>query len=240
MARILLSAYACEPGRGSEPGVGWGWATELAELGHEVWVLTRADNRMTIARNPPVDPLNPRFIYYDLPSWLEGVAKAACRQSTVLLSVAVARGATRSAAISVASVQYGTPRHLCLRTCSQLPALAGKSFLLWPGFGGREHSLLPSLRVFSWRTLPRTAARYLEQTGCLRSPHAVGLPTRGKNHCYTRYAAADTPALATEMRNSAGNLLEQRISDGRYSCGQDGRRLSSPALRRQTSGVERH
>ncbi len=72
MARILLSAYACEPGRGSEPGVGWGWATELAELGHEVWVLTRADNRVTIARNSPVDPLNPKFIYYDLPSWLEG------------------------------------------------------------------------------------------------------------------------------------------------------------------------
>ena len=40
MSRILLSAYACEPGKGSEPAVGWMWATELAGLGHEVWVIT--------------------------------------------------------------------------------------------------------------------------------------------------------------------------------------------------------
>ena len=43
--RLLLSAYACEPGRGSEPGVGWNWAIALAALGHDVWVLTRANNR---------------------------------------------------------------------------------------------------------------------------------------------------------------------------------------------------
>ena len=24
--KVLLSAYACEPGKGSEPGVGWRWA----------------------------------------------------------------------------------------------------------------------------------------------------------------------------------------------------------------------
>ena len=46
MSRILLSAYACEPGKGSEPEVGWMWATELAAAGHEVWVITRAANRL--------------------------------------------------------------------------------------------------------------------------------------------------------------------------------------------------
>lgn len=45
--RILLSAYACEPNKGSEPGVGWNWAVELARH-HEVWVLTRENNRTTI------------------------------------------------------------------------------------------------------------------------------------------------------------------------------------------------
>jgi hypothetical protein len=30
--RILLSVYACEPGKGSEPGVGWRWAVEMARL----------------------------------------------------------------------------------------------------------------------------------------------------------------------------------------------------------------
>ena len=68
MAQILLSAYACEPDRGSEPAVGWSWAVELARSGHQVWVLTRAGNRAAIERRPSPD-LN--FIYYDLPRWMQ-------------------------------------------------------------------------------------------------------------------------------------------------------------------------
>lgn len=45
--KILLSAYACEPNKGSEPGVGWGWAIELAKH-HEVWVITRENNQNVI------------------------------------------------------------------------------------------------------------------------------------------------------------------------------------------------
>lgn len=71
MARILLSAYACEPGKGSEPEVGWMWATELATAGHEVWVITRAANQAAIdacndARRIP----SLHFVYFDLPDWL--------------------------------------------------------------------------------------------------------------------------------------------------------------------------
>lgn len=69
--RILLSAYACEPGKGSEPEVGWQWATGLARRGHEVWVLTRSNNRSSI--EPAVAGLalsNLHFAYYDLPPWL--------------------------------------------------------------------------------------------------------------------------------------------------------------------------
>lgn len=68
--RILLSAYACEPGKGSEPGVGWNLALQLAGA-HEVTVLTRRNNRMAIEtrlREKPVDGL--RFVYHDLPRWL--------------------------------------------------------------------------------------------------------------------------------------------------------------------------
>lgn len=69
--KVLLLAYACEPNKGSEPGVGWRWALEISHLGHEVWVLTRANNRETIgaelAKSAPV--LSPHFLYYDLPRW---------------------------------------------------------------------------------------------------------------------------------------------------------------------------
>lgn len=68
--KILLSAYACEPGRGSEPGVGWHWALELARQGHEVTVLTRANSREPIeAALRDQGPTNLHFFYYDLPPW---------------------------------------------------------------------------------------------------------------------------------------------------------------------------
>ena len=67
--KVLLSAYACEPGKGSEPGVGWNVAINLA-IHHDVWVLTRANNRSVIEQTmseQPVAGLN--FFYHDLPKW---------------------------------------------------------------------------------------------------------------------------------------------------------------------------
>lgn len=67
--RVLISAYACEPGRGSEPGVGWNVAIAMARY-HQVWVLTRASNRAAIEAEIAVHPVpNLRFAYYDLPRW---------------------------------------------------------------------------------------------------------------------------------------------------------------------------
>jgi len=63
-----MSAYACEPGKGSEPEVGWRWALQMARF-HEVTVLTRANNRPGIERALGAlhgrQPL-PRFVYHDL------------------------------------------------------------------------------------------------------------------------------------------------------------------------------
>jgi glycosyltransferase involved in cell wall biosynthesis len=77
VARILLSAYACEPGRGSEPGVGWSWATELAQLGHAVTVITRADNRSAIEQDPLSAACGLTLIYYDLPQWMRRCRRCA-------------------------------------------------------------------------------------------------------------------------------------------------------------------
>ncbi len=68
--RILAFAYACEPGKGSEPGAGWGLARMLSELG-EVCVITRANNRPVIEAALPSVPEADRlcFEYVDLPAW---------------------------------------------------------------------------------------------------------------------------------------------------------------------------
>lgn len=80
-ARVCMVAYACEPGRGSEPGAGWSWALEVGRLG-PVHVVTRANNRAAIEgwsgwarwKGP-----RPSFVYYDLPGlarWAKRVTGA--------------------------------------------------------------------------------------------------------------------------------------------------------------------
>ena len=67
--RVLISAYACEPGKGSEPGVGWNFAKEMAQH-HTVWVLTRSNNREVIEQELGVCPEpDLHFFYHDLPRW---------------------------------------------------------------------------------------------------------------------------------------------------------------------------
>ena len=68
--KVLVSAYACEPGKGSEPGVGWNWVKQIAKR-HEAWVLTRANNREPIERELKQNPMpNAHFVYLDLPYWM--------------------------------------------------------------------------------------------------------------------------------------------------------------------------
>lgn len=87
--RILLSLYACEPYRGSEPGVGWAWALEMSKRQH-TYCLTRANNRKVIeaelinlgfskmeteengvtAFRKTNDNTTIRFIFIDLPNWI--------------------------------------------------------------------------------------------------------------------------------------------------------------------------
>lgn len=55
-AKILISAYACEPGKGSEPGVGWNWVKEISKY-YDIWLLTCEDDstanlRAYIVKNP--------------------------------------------------------------------------------------------------------------------------------------------------------------------------------------------
>ena len=68
--KVLISAYACEPNKGSEPGVGWNWAKQIAKFA-EVWVITRTNNRNVIEEELKKSPIsNLHFLYYDVPKWL--------------------------------------------------------------------------------------------------------------------------------------------------------------------------
>lgn len=66
-----MSAFSCGPGRGSEPGVGWNMAVEVAGLGHEVVVLTQTEFAAEIEQRLASGAL-PRGLSFDvyMPHWL--------------------------------------------------------------------------------------------------------------------------------------------------------------------------
>jgi glycosyltransferase involved in cell wall biosynthesis len=148
--RILISAYACEPHKGSESAVGWNVATEMAKL-HDVWVLTRANNRAVIETELAVHPVpSLNFIYYDLPKWAMWWKKGGRGVQFYyylweLLSERIARRAEQQVGFDVAHhvtvVRYWTPSNL--RNV--------KAPLVWGPVGGGESTPAMLKKSFSMR-----------------------------------------------------------------------------------------
>lgn len=72
MKRILVSAYAVNPFKGSEDGTGWNWVCQIARYQKPI-VVTRANNQEPIEKfldeNPRSLGHQVVFLYYDLPYW---------------------------------------------------------------------------------------------------------------------------------------------------------------------------
>jgi glycosyltransferase involved in cell wall biosynthesis len=65
---ILVLAYACEPDRGSEPGIGWNSILEISKSVDQVCVLTRKHNKEIIDIALKKKSIkNVRFVHFDLP-----------------------------------------------------------------------------------------------------------------------------------------------------------------------------
>jgi len=75
--KILLSAYACEPNKGSEPGIGWNWALQLCKMGHDIKIITRSNNKKKIEQYLNKNKVLKKefFFYYDLPKIFQIIKK---------------------------------------------------------------------------------------------------------------------------------------------------------------------
>jgi glycosyltransferase involved in cell wall biosynthesis len=75
MKTVLITAYAVNPYKGSEDGMGWNFILQAAHS-HRVVAVTRKNNRPAIeqflAESPELAALAPSisFLYFDLPRWL--------------------------------------------------------------------------------------------------------------------------------------------------------------------------
>lgn len=146
--KILLSAYACEPGKGSEPGVGWHWAVELANLGHEIWVITRENNRILIEREAV--PAGIHFEYYDLPDWLRRWKKGS--QGVHLYYFLWQIGAYFKARRLSRSIRFDWVQHVTFVGVRQpsFMGLLGIPFIFGPVAGGESAPLILRKR-YPWR-----------------------------------------------------------------------------------------
>lgn len=150
--KVLLSAYACEPGKGSEPGVGWMWAIEAARQGHQVWVVTRANNRTAVEAGLAALPAaaRPQFLYYDLPRWAAWWKRGG--RGIRLYYTLWQWGAYRAARDLHARERFDLVHHITfgvLRHPSFMGRL-GARFLLGP-LGGGEAAPWRLRRGFGWR-----------------------------------------------------------------------------------------
>lgn len=219
--KVLLSAYACEPGRGTEPGVGWNTVWEVAK--HcEVWVLTRPDDgrqaiEAELARHPQP---NLHFIYFTLPIiggiWKLGVGAFQIHYYLwQIQAYFVARKLHREVDFDlvhhVTFVKYSNPSFLSL-----LPIP-----FLWGPVGGGESAPMAFSQDFSLRGKIYEALRNVSRWLGERDPFTRMTARRS---CLTRATTEETRqrllkigATPVEVYSQVGLLTEEIARLSQYA-----------------------
>ncbi len=149
--KVLISAYACLPNEGSEPGVGWNTVQEVSKY-HKVWILTRESNRAAIEEFYQHNTSqNTSFIYCE-PYKLFSKLRPAHLPHYYLWQASAYRTAKRlhqqvgfDIAHHVTYVRYSAPSFLCALS---IP-------FLWGPVGGAE-----SMPASFWHDLDTKSKAY--------------------------------------------------------------------------------
>ncbi len=148
--KVLISAYACRPNMGSEPGVGWNMVRELVKY-HKIWVITRENNRPYIEaelQQNPIPGIN--FIYCELPGLLKKLSKShkivhlhyyLWQIQAYLMTRKLHQELNFDLAHHITYVRYCTPSFISL-----LPIP-----FIWGPVGGGESAPKPFWQDFSFR-----------------------------------------------------------------------------------------
>lgn len=164
--RILLSAFAFAPNTGSEPGVGWRWAVELARE-HEVTVITDPSRAAKVEPVLAAQPLPRLRVVYWRPGWLARLPLNARTAHLMYLAwqlglLGRARQLHRESPFDLAMhLTYGVFRHPCFL------GYLGVPFVFGPVGGGEDapwalkRSLAPREKVKeALRSVANLAARF--------------------------------------------------------------------------------
>jgi glycosyltransferase involved in cell wall biosynthesis len=200
-----MSAYACEPDRGSEPGIGWAVAREMARY-HDIWVMTQTDSRprvegeMARNRHPGL-----QFVYWGLPRtkrfWERGGERLHyyCWQLRML---GVARALHAEVGFDlvhhVTFGRYWAPSFLCLL---DLP-------FVWGPVGGGESAPRCFWSSGGWRSVAWEGARELARWVGEHGPFVRATARR------SAVALATTDESAARMRALGCRYVETFLQTG--------------------------
>ncbi|GAB3531972.1 hypothetical protein GCM10027403_03300 [Arthrobacter tecti] len=170
--RVLISAYACGPGDGSEPGAGWMFSAAAAQ-NYEVWVLTRRRFAGAIAAELRSNPALSRYmhvIYLDLPDVLLALKR---RHADTYWYYPAWQALAKSKARELAEdLQFDLVHHVTFASdwmpCGMAGAIPGIPFI-WGPVGGSTrtpHALYPWLG-------PQGVAAELIRTACTSALRAM-------------------------------------------------------------------
>jgi glycosyltransferase involved in cell wall biosynthesis len=197
--RVLLSAFECAPGSGSEPEVGWRWALEIARLGHEVVVLTWTRDRAILeeARAKGLVPPSVRFEFV-MPAWLEALRRRGLPLQLVHLSWQAA--AYRHARRLIGRERFDLVHHITYCVIRQ-PSFMGRlplPFVLGPVGGGE--------------TAPLALRRGMGMRGWLLDLLRDGLNLIARVDPITRSALRAARLIYVSSRDTA-RLVPDRLRD---------------------------
>ena len=156
--KILMSAFSCCPGFGSEAGVGWNWALEAARQGHQVRVLTQERYAAEITGEPAVKKLAASLSFdFFMPDWLGALRDALLRTGSTGIALHITHMLWQIAAYFHARAHYldkgydiihhitfGGIRHPTLLGRFDVPLVLGP-------LGGGERAPFVLRKSFSWR-----------------------------------------------------------------------------------------
>ena len=177
--KILISAYACEPDKGSEPEVGWQWALQLARFNH-VWVLTRTNNKTHIEASKATERYqNLHFIYCDLPKYISWWKKG--QRGVHLYYVLWQIFATVNGYKLHRKIKFDFCHHLTFSPFYQPPFLSLLPIpFIWGPLGGGEKLPFKFLRIFQKKYIAREVIRILIKKLALVNPVVIYAMVKSK------------------------------------------------------------
>lgn len=201
---ILVSAYACNPTKGSEEAIGFHWTNQWQQHGQQVWCLTtpagQADIEAYVRENSMSATANINFIYVSVPGWIQYLYRW---QFGVYLHYLVWQyAAWRKARQLAQTTSFDVVHHASygsLQMASQLWRL-GKPLILGPLGGGQR--------------APKAFKRYLPdwfKSETMRNAISFLLVTFDPNVRQSLRRAALVLVTNTETANEARRLGAQHI-----------------------------